>query len=199
MSKISDNQSFATLVQNDLKSKGFYKGSIDGWAGSETRSAYAAAYSPAQAGVITVPSSSSSNSAKLYAQAEKDKGLKETSGSSSTPRIKRAILEAASWLNPDDSVTAWCGCIMGLWVSEIGLTPPPEYFRAISWLKFGKATTLEKAKKGDVVVLSRSGGNHVGLYHSHTKTTISLLGGNQSNAVNITTYSMSSFKGVRTI
>lgn len=194
MSKISDNQSFAGLVQRHLASKGFYKGSIDEWAGDRTVAAFNAAY-----GESSPPSNLSTNSAKLYAQAEKDKGLKETSGSASTPRIKRAILEAASWLNPDDSVTAWCGCIVGLWVSEIGLTPPPEYFRAISWLKFGKATTLEKAKKGDVVVLSRSGGNHVGLYHSHTKTTISLLGGNQSNAVNITTYSMSSFKGVRTI
>ncbi len=195
MSKTSDNTDFATLVQTDLKARGHYKGNIDGWAGNLTRAAYAAALPPLPA----ASSSGVSNAARLYAHAERDKGLKETPGSASTARIRRAILEAANWLDPDDSVTAWCGCIMGLWCSEIGLTPPAEYYRAANWLNTGKAVTIDKARKGDIVVLSRSGGNHVGLYHGHTDTRISLLGGNQSNAVNVTAYARSSLKGIRAV
>lgn len=195
MSKITDNETFATLVQRDLKSRGYYVGIIDGWAGNLTRGAYGAALPPPP----NPEEFNGSNSLRLYAHAERDKGLKETAGSGSTPRIKRAILEAASWLDPDDSVTAWCGCIMGLWCSEIGLTPPAAYYRAANWLNVGKTVTLAKAKKGDIVVLSRSGGNHVGLYHGHSASTITLLGGNQSNAVNLTAYPISSFRGIRSL
>ena len=66
---------------------------------------------------------SGNNSGRLLAHARKDAGLKETAGSASTARIKQAILAAASWLDPDDSVTAWCGCIMGLWYKEPGYRP----------------------------------------------------------------------------
>lgn len=41
MSKALDNETFAKLLQADLKAAGLYAGTIDGWAGSATRTAYA--------------------------------------------------------------------------------------------------------------------------------------------------------------
>jgi uncharacterized protein (TIGR02594 family) len=191
--KTTDNAAFAGHAQRTLKALGHYHGKLDDWAGGMTRKAFDAALPPPKAPTPT------GNAARLYAQALKDKGLKETPGSASTPRIKRAIMEAASWLDPDDSVTAWCGCIMGLWCSEVGITPPAAYYRAANWLNVGKPVDISKAKQGDIVVLSRSGGNHVGLYHSHSATHITLLGGNQSNAVNLSAYSRSSLRGIRAV
>jgi uncharacterized protein (TIGR02594 family) len=196
MSKTTDNEAFALHAQTTLKARGHYLGDIDGWAGPITRKAFDAALPPP---ATTKPPAPTGNAARLYAQALRDKGLKETSGSASTPRIRRAIMEAASWLDPDDSVTAWCGCIMGLWCSEVGITPPAEYFRAANWLNIGKPVDISKAKQGDIVVLSRSGGNHVALYHSHSATHITLLGGNQKNAVNLSTYSRDSLRGIRAV
>lgn len=199
MSQTSDNEAFALHAQRRLATLGTYKGSLDSWAGPQTRAAFDAAL-PAPKG-SPAPSSSGSNSSRLYAHAERDKGLAETPGKASTPRIRHAILAAASWLDPDDSTTAWCGCILGLWCSEIGLKTPSEYFRAASWLNVGTAVTIDNAKKGDVVVLSRQGGNHVGLYSSHDAKagTITLLGGNQSNAVNLSTYKLATLKGIRAL
>ena len=193
----ADNAAFALHAQTTLKARGLYVGELDSWAGPMTRAAFDSALPlPAKPPPLPTPASPA---ARLYAHASLDKGLRETPGSASTPRIRRAILEAASWLDPDDSVTAWCGCIMGLWFSECGLTPPAAYYRAANWLNIGRASPLETAKQGYVVVLTRSGGNHVGLYHSHTATHITLLGGNQSNAVNLTAYSRASLRGVRAI
>ncbi|HWL54265.1 MAG TPA: TIGR02594 family protein [Chthoniobacteraceae bacterium] len=140
---------------------------------------------------------STDQSAQLYAHALKDDGLRETAGKGSTPRIREAILGAASWLDPDDSATAWCGCIMGLWVKEIGLTPPVAHYRAASWLDIGTEVPLASARPGDIVVISRTGGNHVALYLAHDTGTITLYGGNQSNAVNIAKFPRSSLRGVR--
>lgn len=40
MSKASDNELFARLLQQDLRAAGLYAGELDGWAGPSTRSAY---------------------------------------------------------------------------------------------------------------------------------------------------------------
>lgn len=136
-------------------------------------------------------------SANLYAHALKDDGLRETPGSGSTARIRQAILGAAAWLDPDDSATAWCGCITGQWVKEIGLTPPAAYYRAANWLEVGTEVPLASARPGDIVVISRTGGNHVALYLAHDTGTITLYGGNQSNAVGVAKFPRSSLRGVR--
>lgn len=43
-----------------------------------------------------------------------------------------------------------------------------------------------KASLGDILVFSRNGGGHVGIYIAEDKTSYHVLGGNQSNAVTIT-------------
>jgi uncharacterized protein (TIGR02594 family) len=138
-----------------------------------------------------------STSDRLYAHASKDLGLAEVPGPKSHPRIRQAIEMAADWLDEDDSKTAWCGCIMGLWCYELDLGVPAARYRAASWLNWGMNIPLDSARKGDVVVLSRSGGNHVALFDRKEGGQIYLLGGNQSNKVSVAPYSAGLVLGVR--
>jgi uncharacterized protein (TIGR02594 family) len=128
------------------------------------------------------------NSQRIYDLARRDAGLKETPGKASTPRIQTAIIAAAKWLDKDDSKTAWCGCIRGLWGIETGTGVPAEHFRAASWAKWGKPVKWVDAVQGDTLVMTRPGGNHVGLYVKHDDTHVWCFGGNQSDSCNITRF-----------
>lgn len=137
-------------------------------------------------------------SALIYKHARKDLGLTEVVGPASNPRIQYAINLAAKWLEKDDSKTAWCGCMMGLWCIELGLAVPKAYYRAISWLDWGTAVEPGDEQLGDVVVMHRPGGNHVTLFEGvATATTWNCLGGNQSNQVKSSLYGKSAVLGVR--
>lgn len=191
--KSAANEAFATGLQKNLASLGLYKGQIDGWAGPATHKAFNELLLDRVPGTQERPTSVSA-SARLYEHARRDNGLKEKPGAASNERIKKAILESASWLDPDDSKTAWCGCIMGLWCKELGLPVPKEYFRAANWLNIGTPVDIKDAIPGDIVVISRSGGNHVALFVDNALT---LFGGNQSNAVNSSKFDRSSLRGIR--
>lgn len=125
-------------------------------------------------------------SLKLYQHALMDLGLHELPGPESAPRIALAIRVAASWLDRDDSETAWCGCIRGLWGLETGTGVPTEHYRAAAWMRWGKVITLKEARQGDTVVLQRTGGFHVGLLDrvpgpEEEDGRVWVLGGNQGN------------------
>lgn len=128
------------------------------------------------------------NSRRIYDHAFRDNGLKETSGPKSTPRIRAAIHAAATWLDEDDSQTAWCGCIRGLWGMETGTGVPPQHYRAASWAKWGKPVRWVDVKPGDTVVMQRPGGNHVALYVRHDDLHVWCYGGNQANACNVSKF-----------
>lgn len=138
------------------------------------------------------------NSELIFRHAWKDNGLSETSGKGSTPRIKLAIKSAASWLDQDDSLTPWCGCIRGLWGLETGTGVPPAHYRAASWLKWGEPVKLPDAKMGDTIILKRHGGHHVGLVASVGPAGyVSVYGGNQSNSTNTKSFPTSIIVGIR--
>lgn len=128
------------------------------------------------------------NSQRIYDHALLDNGIQEVTGPKSNPRISQAIVVAAKWLDPDDSKTAWCGCIRGLWGLETGTGVPPEHYRAASWAKWGYEVDWARVKTGDTVVMKRPGGNHVGLYVRHNATHVWVFGGNQSDACNISRF-----------
>jgi uncharacterized protein (TIGR02594 family) len=138
-----------------------------------------------------------SNSKLIYEHARKDAGLKELPGPKSAPRIKRAIQLAADWLEEDDSVTAWCGCIRGLWGFETSTGVPSAHYRARNWLEWGVAVPLGAAVAGDTVVLKRAGGFHVALFDRLAGDFVWLFGGNQSDAVNVSRYRRGDVVGVR--
>ena len=140
------------------------------------------------------------SSTLIFQHASKDLGLKEVDGPASHPRIKQAIQFAADWLDKDDSKTAWCGCIRGLWGNETQTGTPSAYYRAKNWLNWGRRiANIALAKQGDTVVLYRKGGFHVGLFHSWDGVSeiFKLLSGNQSNSCSVATFKISDIEGIR--
>ena len=85
-----------------------------------------------------------------------------------------------------DDETAWCGLFVAHCVSEAGLTPAPIAVRASSWETWGANLRADRLAEGAVLVFRRPGGGHVGFYVGEDATAYHVLGGNQSNAVNIT-------------
>jgi uncharacterized protein (TIGR02594 family) len=65
---------------------------------------------------------------------------------------------------------------------------------AVSWRSWGHGVNLNDARPGDIVVLDRgtadTSDDHVGFFVRANNGTITLLGGNQSNQVKESTYSI---------
>lgn len=84
---------------------------------------------------------------------------------------------------------------------SIPITLPTYSAGAISWAKWGNEVKFEDAKEGDIVVMSRVGGNHVTFLAEAkldmTKPTFLGLGGNQADKVCITAQSTARIKQVR--
>jgi uncharacterized protein (TIGR02594 family) len=89
----------------------------------------------------------------------------------------------------------WCG----LWIAhlmvenniKVNIKNP---LSARAWNKFGVKCSPQL---GAIMVFSRKGGGHVGLYISEDSKYYHILGGNQSNMVNVTKIAKSRFLGAR--
>lgn len=88
----------------------------------------------------------------------------------------------ASWFNDDE--TPWCGLFVAHCIEAAGLSYPGKgmFARALSWATWGKPCGL---LLGGVAVFGRTGGGHVGFLVGQNESHLYILGGNQSNAVNI--------------
>ena len=110
-------------------------------------------------------------------------GLPEIKASNRHPTIDAwAKTLSGKWLLGQP----WCGTFCAQVFKEAGLEHkiPKEFFRAKAWENAG--TKLDKPAYGCVVTFTRDGGGHVGIVVGKTKTgMLKVLGGNQSNAVNI--------------
>jgi uncharacterized protein (TIGR02594 family) len=79
----------------------------------------------------------------------------------------------------------WCGLFVGLvckranWVEQM----PSTFLWAQSWATFGQSA--KQPSLGDVMVFVRKGGGHVAIYVGEDNTHWHILGGNQSDQVNI--------------
>ncbi len=82
-----------------------------------------------------------------------------------------------------DSI-AWCGLFVAIVAKRAGKEVVANPLWAANWSKFG--TAQQRAMLGDVLVFSRPRGNHVAIYIGEDETTYHILGGNQSDQVNIT-------------
>ena len=108
--------------------------------------------------------------------------------------------------------TPWCSAYMQHPFWELRL-PRSKSARARSWIRVGSPVRLDQAQQGDVVVLNRAGGpadpdiieapGHVGCF-SGTETRsgtlyVSLLGGNQGDAVSIQSFRVQAPDGTSNI
>jgi uncharacterized protein (TIGR02594 family) len=100
----------------------------------------------------------------------------------------------AGWFNDDE--TPWCGFFVAHCMEAAGISYPGKglFARAKAWLDWGNNCS---AIYGAVVVFGREGGGHVGFLVGESRVNFYVLGGNQSNAVNITPIAKSRALGFR--
>lgn len=86
-----------------------------------------------------------------------------------------------------DSVP-WCGLFAAWCVHQAGLRPPGISIRAKAWADWGDAVSMVATRPplGAIAVFGRDGGGHVGFVESvNTDASLNIIGGNQSDEVNV--------------
>lgn len=146
-----------------------------------------------------------------YWLAQRYIGLAEVAGETSNSyAIMDMLRRDQSW--PKNDETPWCSAFVNhiAWLLRL---PRSKSLRARSWLQVGEPVKLEDAEPGfDVVILKRGSGEqpgpevinapgHVGFFGGLEKGVIEdrvmVLGGNQKNSVNVTSYPIDRVLGVR--
>jgi uncharacterized protein (TIGR02594 family) len=170
-----------------------------GTVGPKTEAALAAAYQIKVGATSTFPAAlSSAPLLPWYSEAARLQGVTEVAGSKSNSTILGWAKAIGGWVASyfDDDDIPWCGLFMA---HCIGATLPEEPLPsnplgALNWSTFGIAC---EPQPGAILTFSRDGGGHVGFYVSEDDTYFHVLGGNQSNKVNVTKVAKSRHKATR--
>jgi uncharacterized protein (TIGR02594 family) len=122
-------------------------------------------------------------SPKVIGEASKLIGTKEIVGAKHNP----VILDWADDLGlrkiyTNDEIP-WCGLFVAFVVKKAGFEVVDKPLWALSWSNWGDAVTTPMF--GDILTFKRNGGGHVGFYVGEDDKCYHVLGGNQSNAVNV--------------
>lgn len=123
--------------------------------------------------------------------AEGERGVKEIAGASAHPQI--VAYHATTQLKATSDEVPWCSSFVN-WVMKQAKYPYTKSAAARSWRDWGVECSLHE---GAIVVFRRKGGHHVGFCVGQTSTMIRVLGGNQSNEVNIRNYRKTDLLSVR--
>ncbi|WP_345374987.1 TIGR02594 family protein [Algivirga pacifica] len=144
----------------------------------------------------------------LYDLATRHVGIKEVPGIASNELILTMLQLDNKW--PEGDHVPWCSAFINYIAWALRL-PRSKSLRARSWLKVGVPITLENAEpQNDIVILTRGKGEqpgpdiidapgHVGLFAGRENNKIYILGGNQSNEVNVKAYDVERILGIRRI
>lgn len=133
---------------------------------------------------------------KMLLEALKLYGTKEVPGDGDNPVILEWAQEVGlQSIYRHDSV-AWCGLTMAVVAKRAGKQIPTDPLWALNWAKFGNKVT-NGAMLGDILVFKRQGGGHVGLYVGEDDECYHVLGGNQSDAINIVRKPLSRVYAIR--
>ena len=119
----------------------------------------------------------------LLALQDLHRGVKEIPGAEDNPYIVEA--HGHTSLAAKDDETPWCSSIVCLWMEKSGIRSTRSA-AAASWRTWGRE--LEHGIPGCVVVMTRTGGNHVGLYLGEDSQGVYMVGGNQDNMVCVRRY-----------
>lgn len=127
----------------------------------------------------------------------KEYNVSSIPGVGNNPRVLKYFADIGhSWVKEDD--TAWCACFANWVLKQCGYEGTGSLL-ARSFLKLGQPTTTPLV--GDIVVLWRispaSGYGHVGFFIKETETTVFILGGNQTERVNIQEFPKTRLLGYR--
>ena len=135
--------------------------------------------------------------AKILQNAFIEMNVKEIKGKNHNPRILQ--YHNATSLKASTDEVPWCSSFVNYIVQKSG-DKGTESAMARSWEKWGKE--IEKPVPGCIVVFSRGSDKrfgHVAIFCYETKKNIYVIGGNQSDSVNITPYSKSKFVTYRSV
>lgn len=117
-------------------------------------------------------------------------GTKEIAGKANNA----TIMSWAKELGIDDIYTnddtAWCGLFFAICAKRANRELPNfkdkfDYLRALKYAGVWLPVMRANASVGDVLIFQRPSGGHIGFYVAESPTTYFVLGGNQSNQVNI--------------
>ena len=98
-----------------------------------------------------------------------------------------------------DDTTAWCAAFVGAMIKRAGGKPTGSLL-ARSYLTWGNPVDLKDAREGDIAVFSRGNSSwqgHVAFFVRENASTLTVLGGNQSDQVKLSTYPKSSLLSIR--
>lgn len=116
-------------------------------------------------------------------EARKYDGLREIPGPRHNSIILGWLRKLKAWWSEDE--TPWCGTFVAHCLQESGLPIVKNWFRAKAWIEYGANLRAAHVAPGAILVFARTGGGHVGFYVGEDTTYFYVLGGNQSNMVNI--------------
>lgn len=134
--------------------------------------------------------------APWYDLAQQYLGLREGPGKKNNPKVV-AFYKACGFGGITQDSVPWCAAFVGAMLEKSGYASAKS-LTARDYLRWGKEIT--KPRKGCVVVFKRGNSSwqgHVAFFVRETKTHIYVLGGNQSNAVNVARYPRSKLLGYR--
>ena len=134
-------------------------------------------------------------------------GVREVDGPVANPHILAMLKLDGEW--PKDDAVPWCSAFVN-WVCWLLRLPRSKSLRARSWLVVGTPVVEDDRWEAgfDVVILKRGSGKqpgpsvinapgHVGFFSALEGERIWILGGNQSDEVNVSSYPLSRVLGVR--
>lgn len=110
-------------------------------------------------------------------------GVKEIPGRQHNSTIRSWLERLGAWWRDDE--TPWCGVFVAHCLREAGLPVAKNWMRALAWIEYGSNLRTTHVAPGAILIFSRKGGGHVGFYVGENQTHYFVLGGNQSNSVNI--------------
>lgn len=118
---------------------------------------------------------------KILVEAIKLYGTKEIVGPQHNPKIIQWADELGLKKTYTNDEIPWCGLFIGICAKRAGKQLVKSPLWARDWSNWG--TKVDVAMLGDVLVFSRNGGGHVGLYVGEDEKAYHVLGGNQGDQV----------------
>lgn len=116
----------------------------------------------------------------------------------SNPKVVAYYRDAGCPGVTDDAV-AWCAAFVGAMLKRAGMEPTGS-LAARSYLKWGDPVDIKDAREGDIAVFSRGGSSwqgHVAFFVKENASTLTILGGNQSDRVSVQTYPKAALLSIR--
>jgi len=134
---------------------------------------------------------------KAYELAKAEVGIVEWKDGNN-PKVVAYFKDSGNAGVKDDE-TAWCAAFVGAMINRSG-GKGTGALNARSYLDWGVPVARKDAKPGDVVIFKRGNSSwqgHVAFFVQDRGARIDVLGGNQSDAVNVKGYPASSLLGIR--